>query len=156
MIRQTTTKTLQAWFYVFVQAILLVVLVFMSDQLGPTVSKAIIIGTVLEWTGALGIILAAISIRTSLTALPLPKENARLSTSGLYLYVRHPMYTSVLILAIGIALLSGSIIKYGLVVCLAILFYYKSVYEERYLAVKFPEYKSYAKKTPRLIPFIRV
>ena len=143
-----------AWAYVAVQAVILVLLVFMSNDIGPTISRVAYVGTALEWIGALGIVLSAISIRTSLTAVPLPKKNARLGTKGLYKYVRHPMYTSVILLALGIALLSGSIIKYGLVVCLAALFYYKSIYEERYLRLKYPEYDAYASRTPRLIPFI--
>ena len=43
------------------------------------------------------------------------------------------MYTSVLLLALGIALLSGNLVKYLLVVSLVMLFYFKSVYEEKYL-----------------------
>lgn len=144
-----------AWAFVAMQAVLLALLVFIGNDIGPTITKVAYAGTALEWLGFLGIILSAISIRTSLTALPLPKENARLGTNGLYRYVRHPMYTSVIILALGIALLSGSVLKYGLVVSLVLLFYYKSVYEERYLRLKYPEYQSYASRTPRLIPFIK-
>lgn len=128
-------------------------LVFTGNEIGPAIYRVEFAGTALEWIGALGIVLSAISIRTSLTALPIPKAHAQLGTNGLYRYVRHPMYTSVIILALGIALLSGSIIKYILVLCLALLFYYKSVYEERYLHIKYPEYDKYATKTPRFIPF---
>ncbi len=145
---------LRAWSYVFVQGLILVLLVFLSDDIGPTVSRVAYVGAALEWLGFIGILMSAISIRTSLTALPLPKQHSRLGTSGLYKYVRHPMYTSVIILALGIALLSGNIIKYGLVIGLIVLFYRKSVYEEHYLRLKHSDYEAYAKKTPRFIPLL--
>jgi protein-S-isoprenylcysteine O-methyltransferase Ste14 len=136
-----------ALIYVVVQAIILLLLVFLR--------RFTIIGTSFEWLGGLGVLLSAYSIRTSLTALPLPKEKGQLATGGLYKYVRHPMYTSVLLLSFGIALLSGQGLKYLLVLALCLLFYYKTKYEEKYLSLKYPSYKDYAKHTPRLIPFTK-
>lgn len=65
------------------------------------------------------------------------------------------MYTSVLLLSLGIALLGGNGVKYALVMCLYALFYYKSQYEERYLRQKFADYVAYAKHTPRFIPLLK-
>jgi protein-S-isoprenylcysteine O-methyltransferase Ste14 len=146
---------LHAWAFVGVQAIILGLLVFLPADVWLTVQPFIVAGTVLEWLGALGIVASAVTIRSSLTAVPLPKEQGKLGTSGLYKYVRHPMYTSVLVLSLGIALLSGNVIKYALVLCLYALFYYKSQYEERYLRQKYPGYEAYAKQTPRFIPFFK-
>ncbi len=147
---------LHSWSFVFVQAVILAFLVFLNKDLGPNITKQPVLGKVLELLGWIGIIISAFNIRTVLTAEPLPKENGKLSTDGLYKYVRHPMYTSVLLLSLGIAILSGSAIKYLLVILLAILFYLKSKYEERYLQEQYPEYKEYAKNTPRFIPFINL
>ena len=146
---------LHAWAFVAVQVIILGLLVFLPADLWLSVRPFIVAGTVLEWLGALGIVASALTIRSSLTAVPLPKEHGKLGTTGLYKYVRHPMYTSVLILSLGIALLSGSFIKYALVIALYALFYYKSKYEERYLRQKYPGYKEYAKQTPRFMPFLK-
>ena len=139
-----------------IQVVLLLLLVFADASFGFEVRKFITIGKLFEWSGGLGILVSAYSIRTSLTALPIPKEHGQLATNGLYRYVRHPMYSSVLLLTLGIALLSGHGFKYGLVIALAWLFYYKTVYEERYLAQKYLAYKVYAKKTARFIPFIKI
>lgn len=144
-----------AWAFVAMQAVLLGLLVFLHADLGPEVHKFVFIGTVFEWLGVIGIVLSAITIRSSLTVVPLPKDQGKLGTNGLYKYVRHPIYTSVLLLSLGIALLSGSVIKYALIIGLYALFYYKSQYEERYLRQKYPDYSAYAKRTPRFFPFIK-
>ena len=146
---------LHAWSFVAVQAVILGLLIFLDTSLGFDVKRFVLIGTMLEWLGGIGILLSAITIRSSLTAVPLPKEHGKLGTTGLYKYVRHPMYTSVLLLSLGIALLSGNLIKYALVVGLYLLFYFKSTYEERYLRQKYDNYKEYAKRTPRFVPFVK-
>lgn len=138
--------------YVLVQAIILLVLIFMNLTTGLSFRKILIVGGVLEWVGIVGIFVSAYSIRSSLTAMPMPKEHGRLATTGLYQYVRHPMYTSVLVFSSGLALASGEFYKYILVVSLSILFYYKSSYEEKLLANKYDGYQKYAKKTPRFFP----
>jgi protein-S-isoprenylcysteine O-methyltransferase Ste14 len=145
---------LHSWSFVLVQAVILLLIIFMNNEFGANISEFRAAGLVLEIIGWAGIIISAFNIRTVLTAEPLPKEGGNLSTNGLYKHVRHPMYTSVLSLSLGIALTSGNIIKYVLVILLTILFYFKSVYEERYLLDQYPEYKPYSRKTPRFIPFI--
>lgn len=144
-----------SWTFVAIQAVILLLLIFMSKDFGPNITEFKTAGQLLELIGWIGIIISAINIRTVLTAEPLPRENGKLTTDGLYKYVRHPMYTSVILLTFGIAILSGNIIKYILVVALLILFYIKSNYEEKYLQDQYPEYKKYAKETPRFFPFIK-
>jgi protein-S-isoprenylcysteine O-methyltransferase Ste14 len=146
---------IHSWSFVVVQVVILGLLILMQSNIGPSASSNQTLGKTLQIVGWIGIFISAFNIRTVLTAEPLPRENGKLSTNGLYKYVRHPMYTSVLLLSLGIAVMSGSIIKYFLVFGLALLFHFKSVYEEKYLALQYPEYKSYAQKTPKFIPFIK-
>lgn len=145
----------QAWTYVFIQGVLLALIVFLHQKLGPQAHRLILMGSLIEWLGIIGVLISAASLRRSLTAVPIPKEDGELSMSGLYRYVRHPMYTSVLLVAFGIALHSGSGIKYLLAICLYVLFHLKSVYEERYLRLKYPEYAEYSAQIPRFIPFTK-
>lgn len=146
---------LQAWSYVFVQALLLIVLVFLDRKIGPQVHRFEILGRIFEYLGIFGVLVCAASLRRSLTVVPIPKEDGRLSTTGLYRYVRHPMYSSVLLFALGIALNSGSFVKYVLALLLYLLFHAKSVYEEKYLKLKYPDYAEYARRIPRFIPFTK-
>lgn len=145
----------QARFYVGIQFLILFLLIFFSNNVGYQLSILRSIGTIFEIVGLLGFLLSANILRGSLTAIPIPKPDGKLSTNGLYKYVRHPMYTSVLLLTVGIALRSGSLIKYFLVIALALLFYSKSIYEERYLFQKYPEYGQYLESVPRFIPFTK-
>jgi len=146
---------LHAWSYVLVQAMLLVLIIFLSPSLGPQIHRVVLLGWICEWLGIVGILISAASLRKSLTAVPIPKADGKLSTTGLYRYVRHPMYTSVLLFTLGIALQSGNAIKYFLAVALYALFYQKSVYEERYLRMRYPEYAEYSAQIPRFIPFTK-
>ena len=144
-----------AWSYVLVQGVLLALLIFLGQGIGPHIHRFELLGWICEWLGIFGILVCAWSLGRSLTAVPIPKDEGKLSTTGLYRYVRHPMYSSVLLFAFGIAVNSGSVIKYLLAVALYILFYAKSVYEERYLRLKYPEYLEYSRKIPRFIPFMK-
>lgn len=145
----------KALVFVIIQVILLLGLIFINNTIGPKLTQFRLAGTILELIGIIGIIVSAVTIRSSLTVMPLPKENGRLGTTGLYKYVRHPMYTCVLLLSLGIALASGILIKYILVIGLYVLFYYKSSYEEIFLTQKYKNYKEYAQRTPRFIPFTK-
>lgn len=144
-----------AWSYVLVQGIILALLLFLPQHIGPQIHHFNALGWIVEWVGILGVLVCAASLRTSLTVVPIPKESGELSTSGLYQYVRHPMYSSVLLFAIGIAIHAGSILKYLLVICLYILFHLKSVYEEKYLKQKYSSYAEYSARIPRFIPFTK-
>lgn len=150
-----TPNRVQAWAYVYVQALLLLLLVLVDKRFGPKIPRVSFLGWVLESLGIIGVLICALSLRRSLTAVPLPKEDGQLSTGGLYRYVRHPMYSSVLLFAFGIAFDSGSAFKYLLTVLLYILFHFKSVYEEKYLMLKYPDYAAYAARIPLFIPFIK-
>lgn len=147
------SKQTSAWTFVGIQALLLAVLVFLPNDIGINIGSNSNVGKALFWLGVLGILASAVTIRKSLTALPLPKEGGQIGVTGLYKFVRHPMYTSVITLSLGISVSSGSIVKYIATLALLILFYYKSVFEEKFLSKKYPDYKSYATKTPRFVPF---
>lgn len=94
----------------------------------------------------------ATALGRGLTAVPLPNEHARLRTGGLYRWVRHPIYTGVLLAAAGRAVLSGN--RWALVILgvLVGLLTGKSRFEERHLTTRFPGYADYAARTPRFIP----
>lgn len=84
------------------------------------------------------------------------KEGHELITTGVYSQVRHPIYTSYILLFIGFVVMLQSLVSIGLlaVVC-AVWFGSRIQIEEAMLEKKFGgEYKSYREKTKRLLPFI--
>ncbi len=83
------------------------------------------------------------------------KKDHELITTGLYHYVRHPIYTGILLMAFATALLSGTFSACigFLIILLGIWFKLKE--EETLLAKHFPnEYSSYKSQTKILIPFL--
>jgi protein-S-isoprenylcysteine O-methyltransferase Ste14 len=80
-----------------------------------------------------------------------------LVVSGLYRYVRNPMYVAVTSLILGQALLFGSlrVLEYGLAVWLAFHLFVLS-YEEPTLRGTFgPEYQQFCANVPRWIPRLK-
>ena len=82
------------------------------------------------------------------------KDRHMLIRSGPYAWVRHPIYTGLLVAAVGTAVVVGE--RRGvLAVALAfVALVYKSRHEERRMQESFPEYADYQRTTPALIPFI--
>jgi protein-S-isoprenylcysteine O-methyltransferase Ste14 len=82
------------------------------------------------------------------------KSDADLVTSGPYAYVRHPIYTGVLLAILGSVLIGG---WPWLVVFIAACgyFIYSAYQEEKVMAATFPEqYPAYRLRTKMLVPFV--
>lgn len=83
------------------------------------------------------------------------KENHELIERGPYAYVRHPIYSGLLLMVLGAAIISGRV---GAFVVLAILFFgfwFKASQEERLLTKHFPDaYPNYKARVKAFIPFI--
>jgi protein-S-isoprenylcysteine O-methyltransferase Ste14 len=86
--------------------------------------------------------------------LPRPVSRSELVTKGPYKYIRHPMYTSVLIVAAALIAGDFSVVKSGIGIFLAFSLIIKLEYEENLFIQRFPEYNAYRDNTKRLIPFI--
>jgi protein-S-isoprenylcysteine O-methyltransferase Ste14 len=108
-------------------------------------------------SGIIGLVIIALAIlqlNKNLTPFPTPKENGTLIQNGLYKFVRHPIYSGIILTAIGFGLYGGSIWKIIIGFALWVLFYYKSIYEEKMLSKHFVGYKEYQKTTDRFFPFL--
>jgi protein-S-isoprenylcysteine O-methyltransferase Ste14 len=82
------------------------------------------------------------------------KENPELVTTGPYAYVRHPIYTGVLLALLGSVLMSG--LPWLIVFVVACGYFIYSAYQEEGVMLRtFPEsYPPYKARTKMLIPFI--
>lgn len=101
------------------------------------------------------VLLALLQLKTNLSIFPTPLRGSELITHGLFKYVRHPIYSGILLSAFSLALYLGSGYKLLIAFLLLILFYFKSRYEEKLLLQKFPEYKEYMKCSGRFLPHLR-
>lgn len=80
-----------------------------------------------------------------------------LIVTGLYRWVRNPMYVAVLLLVFGQGLLFGSVrlLEYGVIVWL-VFFAFVFFYEEPTLRRQFPaEYEEFSAEVPRWIPRLK-
>lgn len=150
---------LKGWIYVVIQFVLLGIIIissasefkYLNRPLYPAIHY---IGVTLILLGALLFTLILIGFGQFMTPNPVPRDSSKLVTTGLYKYVRHPMYFTVLVLITGVTLYFQAF--YSLIwipVALTFLII-KSKAEEKFLVKKFPEYPNYSAKTKRLIPFV--
>ncbi len=86
------------------------------------------------------------------TIFPRPHAGSRLVRHGVYRWIRHPLYTSVMTLSLGWAVARGSALTLALAVALIVLLRLKAGREERWLREQFPEYADYARRVARFVP----
>jgi protein-S-isoprenylcysteine O-methyltransferase Ste14 len=112
------------------------------------------IGTVLKYLGFALLVLAGLNLGRNLTPLPKPKSDARLVTTGIFAWMRHPIYTALMLLTFGTALERGDMITLILSTCLTVLLEFKSRREEIWLLEQFPEYAAYRVRVKKFLPGI--
>ncbi|MDQ7826121.1 MAG: isoprenylcysteine carboxylmethyltransferase family protein [Candidatus Eremiobacteraeota bacterium] len=75
--------------------------------------------------------------------------------SGVYKYIRHPLYTSLLLLGVGVFLKDVTILTTILMLVSTAALFATALMEEREMVRKFGgEYEAYMKETKRFIPFL--
>lgn len=89
---------------------------------------------------------------SGLTPLPLPNGAVDLVTVGPYRWVRHPIYTAVVLGMAGIALRTRTPLAIGLAAGLAVFLWLKARWEEQHLRDEFDGYEAYAKTTSMFLP----
>jgi protein-S-isoprenylcysteine O-methyltransferase Ste14 len=151
--RYRRVEQVTAWSLVAVQVMLLAGLVwFPGDRVWAVPGWLVAMAGVMIAAGALLALAGAVRLGPGLTASPLPSAAARLRTTGVYGCVRHPIYTGLLLGGAGLILLGGRLTRVWVWLTLLALLWSKTRWEERRLAARFPGYRDYATRTPRLIP----
>jgi len=143
--------------WVLIQGVLLVGVVAAGWLFGPAWSgpprlAGIVVGIVLVTGGVVLGFRGVADLRDALTPLPRPRDGAELVETGVYAFVRHPIYGGLILAAFGWAIVQASIVAVALVVLLAAFLRVKSTREEAWLEQRFPAYAAYRMRTPRLIP----
>jgi Putative protein-S-isoprenylcysteine methyltransferase len=118
---------------------------------GPVASlsgvAAIVVGGLVAGRGAW-------DLRASFSPFPRPVAGAPFIESGAYRQIRHPIYSGLVLGAMGWGTMTGSIVAIGTAGLLFLLFAGKSRREEAWLSAVHPEYGAYQRRTKRLIPWI--
>jgi len=83
------------------------------------------------------------------------ENTTRLITDGIYRYIRHPMYASLLFLAWGAAFKSLGIVTVSLALTASVAIFLTSTAEERENLASFGDaYRTYIQQTKRFVPFL--
>lgn len=90
----------------------------------------------------------------NLTALPYPRQEADLVESGAYRWVRHPIYSGVILGALGWSLLVNNALALAFTAVLILLLDFKTRQEEAWLRQKYPAYADYQQRVSKLIPWL--
>jgi protein-S-isoprenylcysteine O-methyltransferase Ste14 len=90
----------------------------------------------------------------NLTPLPYPKEDGELIQSGVYGIVRHPLYSGLILAAIGWAIFQLSLTHLLGAAVMFIFFDAKASREEIWLSQKYPEYSQFQQRVKKLIPWL--
>ena len=141
------------WAFVAGQVVLLVILVLLPGRDDwPTPSWLWMVGQVVVLAGFVLMIVASLRLGRGLTATPVPAARGQLVTGGLYRYVRHPIYTGVLLVVAGLTLRSGSFVTLAVAAVTVVFFDRKARWEEAQLRERYPDYADYAAHTRRFVP----
>ena len=86
--------------------------------------------------------------------VPEIKEDCELIQTGPYRFVRHPMYTSVMLIGLSATLYGFALWKIAVLAILIVVLYLKAKREEGLWCEKDSEYRVYRDKSKMFIPFI--
>ncbi len=110
------------------------------------------LGNFLRAAGAGLLVWAVLVFGRGVTPSPLPTARARLTTRGPYRWIRHPMYTSVMLFVTGTSMRSRTWVAIVFVIALLVFFQVKARWEEGHLRTTYPGYSEYMTTTPRFLP----
>ncbi|CAC9446333.1 hypothetical protein BSPLISOX_400 [uncultured Gammaproteobacteria bacterium] len=116
------------------------------------------LATLEYWLLAIAVVIGLMAVINmkprNLNIVPTLKNQHQLVVKGIYHYIRHPMYTSVLLSCIAFTLSNAHYLAQGVMLLLVINLILKSNLEEKLLTQRFDTYQDYRNKTGRFLPFL--
>ena len=144
--------------WVAIQVVLFVLLA-VAGSAGPAwgdpwLAVGRVLGALLITSGIVFAGLGLVGLRESLTAVPRPVEGGRLVDTGVYGLVRHPIYTGIILAALGWGLWTASPPALVVALGLGVFFDLKSRREEAWLLGAYPAYADYRQRVRKLVPLV--
>ncbi|HET9871484.1 MAG TPA: methyltransferase [Propionibacteriaceae bacterium] len=147
------TDRVKARLYVGAQIALLAALVLWPRGTSWATPLWLLIPAEIALATGLAVVLASgWQLGRALTPSPVPTAAGTLRTHGLYGWVRHPIYSGLMLMAAGLAAASRDWLHVGLWAALVVLLTFKARWEERLLRRRYPSYPAYERHTPRFLP----
>ena len=161
--RGEAKKTIQRqrWTVLLMQILSLAIVVFApySDHQNATVLGEVeairYVGLLLFAFGFVTMNWAEASLGKQFSVQVALQENRQLVTNGLYQYLRHPRYLSIIIFNLGIAFVFRSGLALILVLALTLVLLWRIHDEEAFMLQAFgTDWETYTKRSWRLVPFV--
>lgn len=113
-----------------------------------------VIGSIPMLAGVVMIAWALINIQSTFSFFASPREGGELVTHGIYRYVRHPVYSGLILLAVGYSFfdLDDGLRRMFITLLLLLFFHFKAGYEERMLMKLYHDYAAYKAHTGKFLP----
>ncbi len=122
---------------------------------GTLVWPSRILGLALVVLGIVVVLAGWRELGPAATPLPKPREDGALVESGLYRYVRHPIYGAGILAGVGYSLATTSWPSLVLTAVLAGLWELKARREEAWLVERYAGYEAYRRRTRRkFLPYV--
>jgi protein-S-isoprenylcysteine O-methyltransferase Ste14 len=121
---------------------------------GPVVDVPFVAGLVMLAGVSLGLWALLVMGWENFSPFPLPRKNSKAVYSGPYRLIRHPMYTSLLMIFLPMMFVSTTSLRLAAFGGLLVVLVLKIRIEESRLSAMHPGYAAYRRKTWRLIPWI--
>jgi hypothetical protein len=166
-VKRSMTKRDYGWVIPRIIAVLAVVLLIRmggpgghgaASNLAPALQSHFsfpVPGTLVTILGLAGAVWARISLGRNWSGYVTYKQDHELVTSGPYRFIRHPIYTGLIVMFIGTFLYYGSLFVLILFIILTVMFLLRVGKEEAIMKRLFgKKYTDYMKTSKRLIPFI--
>lgn len=128
---------------------------FLSINLWPKNLPIRIVADIITALGLITMIWARVVLGRNWSANIVLKEDHKLITAGPYAFVRHPIYTGLILMVLGVVIYVNTLALAIFFIIFSFGAYYKAKKEEKFLLTYFPEaYPEYKKKVKALIPFV--
>ena len=118
---------------------------------GPAV--ALLVGNALCGMGLALMLLGVVALHEVIQVAPEPREGGRLVTSGLYRRFRHPIYTGIVLVALGLFLRHPTALVAVAAAVTIVFLVFKTRFEEILLLQRYPDYAEYRTRALGVIPW---
>ena len=114
-----------------------------QKQLIQVSSLSYLVGVLIIIISLIILLVAIKDLGRNLSPFPRPINNSNLVTSGIYRFMRHPMYYSLILISFGVFIIKLSFYYLFLSISLALIIKFKIDLEDKYLKNKFKNYLLY-------------
>lgn len=141
-------RTTIGWILVTVQFALIAAVIVVPRR--PDAGGAwLLVGGIVVLGGAVLTLWSMLALGSALRPNPVPSSRSGLRTGGPYRFVRHPIYSGIVLMALGYVVMTGSWWTAFMTLILAEFLHIKSSWEDSLLAEAYAaEWVEWARRTP--------